>query len=56
MASRIITLELLEPKKHSGKYVVPATKSDRYPTILYIPRDWLDGETPTKISLTVEGK
>lgn len=36
-----ITLNFVEPKKHSFVYVVAGTENDTYPNKIYVRREWL---------------
>lgn len=50
-----VELTLSEPKKHSGKYVVAGTESDRYPQYFYLRRDWFPSPTlPMNVDLVIQ--
>lgn len=50
-----LTLKLIEPKKHSGKYVLEGTERDQWPTMMYLKKDWFPNEQlPNIVKLTVE--
>lgn len=44
-----ITLNFVESKKHSHKYVVAGTENDQYPNMIYVRKDWIGNPaTPPK--------
>ncbi len=48
-----IMLKLSEPKKHSGKYVVVGTEGDMYPVFIYLRKEWMRGDLPTNVNMTL---
>jgi hypothetical protein len=52
---KVLTLSLLEPKKHSGKYAVEETKDDQWPVIMYLKKEWFPNDKlPKTVKLTIE--